>query len=125
MNITREKVKEAASLLKLCKADVSEGFCSDAILNGPYILFEQLVCVYRSWCVHGTVTPTLLAWPFLPLLKSSPKDPAGTGSYRAIAGSSVILKLFDRVVLLLGGHLLSTDYLQFGYKHNTVQLVGD
>jgi hypothetical protein len=119
MKITGEKVKEAASLLKLGKADVSEGFCSDAILNGPDILFDQLACVYRSWCVHGTVTPTLLACAFLPLLKSSLKDPADTGSYRAIAGSSLILKLFDKVVLLLWGHLLSTDSLQFGYKVGT------
>ena len=42
MKITGEKVKEAAGLLKLGKADVSEGFCSDAILNSPDILFEQL-----------------------------------------------------------------------------------
>ena len=47
MRITGEKVKEA---------DVSGGFASDAILNGPDILFDQLACVDRSWCVHGTVT---------------------------------------------------------------------
>ena len=61
MKITGEKVKEAAGLLKSGKSDVSEGFSSDALLNGPDILFEQLASVYRSWCVHGTVTPTLLA----------------------------------------------------------------
>jgi hypothetical protein len=47
------------------------------------------------------------------------KDPAGPGSYRAIAGSSIVLKLFDKVVLLIWGHLLSTDSLQFGYKVGT------
>ena len=119
MKITGEKVKEAAGLMKKGKSDVSEGFCSDAILNGPDILFEKLACVFRSWCVHGTVTPTLLACAFLPLLKSALKDPASTGSYRAIAGSSLVLKLFDKVVLLLWGHLLSTDSLQFGYKVGT------
>ena len=30
-----------------------------------------------------------------------------------------MLKLFDKVVLLLWGHLLSTDSLQFGYKAKT------
>ena len=69
--------------------------------------------------MHGTVTPTLLACAFLPLLKSPLKNPADPGSYRAIAGSSVILKLFDKVVLLLWGHLLYTDPLQFGYKEGT------
>ena len=37
-------------------------------------------------------------------------------SYRAIAGSSLILKLFHQVILILWGHLLSSDSLQFGYK---------
>ena len=68
MKITGDKVKEAAELLKPGKADVSEGFSSDAILNGPDILFDQLASVFRSWCVHGTVTPTLLACTSLPLL---------------------------------------------------------
>ena len=117
--ISGEAVKEAAGLMKSGKADISGGYSSDAILNGPDILFEKLAAVFRSWCVHGTVTPTLLACAFLSLLKSPLKNPADPGSYRAIAGSSVILKLFDKVVLLLWGHLLYTDPLQFGYKEGT------
>ena len=101
------------------KADVSGGFTSDAILNGPDILFEQLGMIFRSWCVHGTVTRSLLACAFLPLLKSALKDPADRNSYRVIAESSIVLKLFEKVVLLLWGHLLSTDSLQFGYKMKT------
>ena len=116
---TGDVVKEAARLMKAGKADVSGGFTSDAILNGPDILFEQLGMIFRSWCVHGTVTRSLLACAFLPLLKSALKDPADPNSYRAIAGSSIVLKLFDKVVLLLWGHLLSTDSLQFGYKMKT------
>ena len=61
----------------------------------------------------------MLACAFLPLLKSSLKDPSSTSSYRAIAGSALLLKLFDKVVLLLWGHLLQSDSLQFGYKVDT------
>ena len=68
---------------------------------------------------HGTVTPSLLACSFLPLLKSSLKDPADLSSYRAIAGSSLILETFELVVIMLWGHLLSSDSLQFGYKART------
>ena len=46
------------------------------------------------------------------------KDPSLTDSYRAIAASSLILKLFDNVILLLWGHLLNSDSLQFGFKPN-------
>ena len=58
----------------------------------------------------------MLACAFLPLLKNSLKNLADLKSYRAIAGSSLILKLFDQVILLLWGNLLQSDSLQFGYK---------
>jgi hypothetical protein len=116
--LTGEAVKEAACSLKP-RCDVSGGFTSDALLNAPDILFNQLAAVFRDWIVHGTVTAILLACTFLPLLKSSLKDPANPGSYRAIAGSSLILKLFEKTVLLLWGDLLTSDSLQFGYKSGT------
>ena len=109
-------VKKAACKMKPGKGDVSEGYTSDAILSAPDILFDKLAQVYRSWLIHGTVTTSLLACAFLPLLKNSLKNPADTNSYRAIAGSSLLLKLFDQVILLLWGHLLASDELQFGYK---------
>ena len=82
-------------------------------------LFEILALIFRSWLVHGTITPSLLACAFLPLLKSGLKDPADTNSYRAIAGSSLILKLFEQCVLQIWGYLLISDSLQFGYKEGT------
>ena len=111
-------VKDAACKMKPGKGDVSDSYTSDALLNAPDILFDQLAMVYRSWLIHGTVTLSLLACAFLPLLKNSLKNPADTNSYRAIAGSSLLLKLFDQVILLLWGHLLASDELQFGYKAN-------
>ena len=44
------------------------------------------------------------------------KDPADPGSYRSIAGSSLLLKLFEKVILLILGGFLATDSLQFGYN---------
>ena len=114
--ITGDIVKKAACKMKPGKGDVTEGYTSDAILNAPDILFDQLAMVYRSWLIHGTVTLSLLACAFLPLLKNSLKNPAETNSYRAIAGSSLLLKLFDQVVLVVWGHLLASDELQFGYN---------
>ena len=117
--ITRDIVKKAVGRLKPQKSDVSGGFVSDALKNAPDILYVQLAGVFRSWLYHGTVTPSLLACSFLPLLKSTLKDPSDPDSYRAIAGSSLILKTFELVVLILWGELLSSDSLQFGYKAKT------
>ena len=117
--VTGDIVKEAAGNLKPKKTDVTGSYVSDAIKNAPDILFDQLATVFRSWLYHGTVTASLLACSFLPLLKSSLKDPSDPDSYRAIAGSSLVLKLFELVVILLWGHHLSSDSLQFGYKART------
>ena len=119
LKLTGQVVKKAVMKMKPAKADVSEAFTSDALLHAPDSLFDLIASVYRSWLVHGTVTLSLLACAFLPLLKSSLKDPADTNSYRAIAGSSLLLKLFDQCVLLVWGHLLASDSLQFGYKEGT------
>ena len=73
VKITGKVVKAAACKLKPGKGDVTEGYTSDAILNAPDILFDQLAKVYRSWLYHGTVSLKLLACAFLPLLKSSLK----------------------------------------------------
>ena len=113
--MSAEVVKKAAISLKPHKMDVSQGFSSDALLHGPDLLFGLLGQVFRSWLLHGTVTKTVLACAFIPLVKGS-KDPALSGSYRAIAGSSLLLKLFERCVLLIWGDQLQTDTLQFGFK---------
>ena len=113
--VTEALVKKAVGTLKSQKMDVSQGFSSDALLNGPDILFKKLASIFRSWLRHGKVTRQVLACAIIPLVKGS-KDPARTDSYRAIASSSLLLKLFERCVIMIWGDHLSTDSLQFGFK---------
>ena len=117
--ITADKVKQACSKMKPSKSDVSGGYTSDALLHAPDSLFDILAGVFQSFLIHGTVTKTLLACAFLPLLKGSLKNPEICDNYRAIAGSSQILKLFDNTILLIWGECFETDTLQFGFKSGT------
>ena len=117
--ITADVVKQACAKMKPGKLDVSGGYSSDVLLHGPDSLFEHLAVIFRAFLTHGEVTSQLLSCAFLPLYKGGHKCVTQTDSYRAIAGSSQLLKLFDNVVLLLWGHLLSSDSLQFGYKCGT------
>ena len=117
--VTGDVVKAAAGRLKPGKGDVSGSYTSDAIRACPDIFFQCLAGVFRSWIIHGTVTLSFLACAFLPLFKGGLKDPSMTDSYRAVAGASVILKLFDYVILDIWGDLLGSDSLQFGYKQDT------
>ena len=90
--MTGDLVREAVGMLKLNKTDVTGSYVSDAFKHAPDLLYHQLASIFRSWLTHGTVTPSLLACSFMPLIKSSMKDPTDCSSYRAIAGSSLILK---------------------------------
>ena len=52
----------------------------------------------------------------MPLYKGGFKNPESFDSYRAIAGASQLLKLFEYVILIIWGGVLSTDSMQFGFK---------
>ena len=111
--MTGKVVKEASKRLLGNKGDVTGSYNSHMIKNCPDLFYDMLEAVFRSWLTHGTVTKSFLACAFLPLVKGL-KDPSLTASYRAVAGSSVILKLSDYVILTVWGDLLQSDTLKFG-----------
>ena len=119
LKITGKEVQKAAVRMKPGKKDVSQGHTSDIFLHAPPILFEKLAAVFRSFLVHGTITNSALACSFMPLIKSARKDPAQFDSWRAVAGASQLLKLFQYVILGLWGSYLDSDSLQFGFKPGT------
>jgi hypothetical protein len=98
------------------KIDVTEAYSSDVFLHAPDYLFELLAAVFRSYLTHGTVTLQILSCAFLPLFKGGLKSPDKFDSYRAIAGASQLLKLFEYVILIVWGEQLQTDSMQFGFK---------
>ena len=58
----------------------------------------------------------ILGCAFLPLFKGGFKKPDEFSSYRGIAGSLQLLKLFEYVILIIWGQNLKSDSLQFGFK---------
>jgi hypothetical protein len=117
--ITGKVVKDACAKMKPGKTDVSEGYTSDIFLHAPDSLFDQLADIFRSFLVHGNMTIQILSCAFLPLFKGGVKNPDKSDSYRAIAGASQLLKLFEYVILMVWGHLLGSDSMQFGFKAKT------
>ena len=113
--LTPDIVKAAATRMKPRKMDISQGFTSDCLLCAPDLLFQLLSLVFKDWLMHGTVTKSVLSCAFIPLLKGQ-KDPSKSDSYRAIASSSLLLKLFELCVLQVWGDRLHSDTVQFGFK---------
>ena len=114
--MTGKLVKEACGRMLPGKTDVTEVYSSDVFIHAPDLLFDQLAAVFRSYLVHGTVSLQILCCAFLPLFKGGLKNPAVFDSYRAIAGASQLLKLFEYVILLAWGDDLQSDSMQFGFK---------
>jgi hypothetical protein len=58
-----------------------------------------------------------------PIPKNRKKSLNDSSNYRSIAISSILLKIFDKVVLATHSQVLSTSNLQFGFKakHSTTQ----
>ena len=58
---------------------------------------------------------SVLALSLLPLIKGL-KSPSSTDNYRLIAGTSLVLKIFENVILIIWGVGVQNDDLQFGFR---------
>ena len=96
---------------------------SEALINAPEELFEKLAELFRAYIIHNDFSADILACAFVRLLKGALKDDTKSDNYRAIAISSLILKVFDNMIIILFGTALSKVWLQFGFmpKSGTTQ----
>ena len=116
--VTPSLVAEAVSHLRSCKSDPVFKFCSGCIKNAPLLFYEHLASLFRSYLMHGHISSVLLLSTLIPLLKNKLGNVCVSENYRSIAISSLILKVFDWVIILLYGDKLELDHLQFGYQKN-------
>ena len=114
--VTPEVIKDAIKKLNAGKSDPSFCFSSDSFKAAPAILTENISNLFKIFLIHGHVSSVLLLATLLPLIKDKLGDHCSSKNYRSIAISSLFLKIFDWVVLLLYGFNLQLDDLQFGYQ---------
>ena len=116
-------IKRAIHQLKNDKSDESFEFTYDCLKAATENFQEMLAQVFRCFLTHGHISMKLLTCALCPIVKDSNGNIAISKNYRAIAISSLILKIFDICILLLIGHLLSNDVLQYGFQKScsTVQ----
>ena len=117
--LTPQLVNEAIGLLKNDKTDPVFAFTSNCLKSAPFILCEHLANIFRIMLIHGHISPLILVSTIVPLVKDKLGDVSSSNNYRSIALSSLILKVFDWVVILALGDRLATDELQFGYQKRT------
>ena len=117
--VTAKVVAAACRRMKPGKIDVTGSYGSDVFCNAPPLLCQELAAVFRSFLIHGNITLSILSCSFMPLLKSARKDPTKFDSWRAVAGASQLLKLFEYTLLEVWGGHFESDSLQFGFKAGT------
>ena len=114
--VTAELVKEATKHLKDGKSDPTHLFSSDCVKNAPDLFFQLLSIVIKSFLIHGHITVYLLLATLVPIIKNKLTSASTSKNYRSIAISSLILKILDWIILILFGHNLGLDDLQFAYQ---------
>ena len=80
------------------------------------MLYDRLSVAFQSFLVHGHFSSFLLLATLIPIIKDKLGSISTSKNYRSIAISSLILKLFDWILLLLFGDKLNLDELQFAYQ---------
>ena len=104
--ITPELLKEAAKKLKSGKFDPIYSFSSDCFRNGTDSLFEHLALVLACCVIHSHISQMLQLSTLIPLVKDKLASINISKNYRSVAISSILLKLFDWVVIILEGACL-------------------
>ena len=110
--IVKEKIKNG-------KTDPEFDLTTDNLKNAPDILFAHLANFFRAVLIHGCINISLLICAIILLIKDQRGPTDDSGNYRGIALSSIILKVFDWVVLLLFDKELQTDPNQFGFQEES------
>ena len=86
--------------------------------SGP--IFQNLLCKFFNKILsHSFVPRLMLRGEIRPVLKGDRVDKGSSANYRPVMNSSVILKLFEYVLLPFLEKLLNVDSHQFGFRKNT------
>ena len=80
----------------------------DVLKNAPEMLILALTSLFKAFLVHGIgyVPGELLIAKIIPLLKDSNGDVSSTDNYRSICLSSIFLKIWDWIIILIFGDRL-------------------
>ena len=88
---------------------------SDAFKRGSDILAEPLCDIIKAFLVHGFAPEIFVSCILVPIVKNNRASKSNSGNYRLIAISSLILKLFDKILLELYTLALTPSDHQFGF----------
>ena len=78
----------------------------------------MLTAILRGYITHAHLSDFLLVSNLIPIVKDKLADVTNSNNYRSLAISSLVMKIFDWVIILAFSKHLKFDDLQFGYQAN-------
>ena len=113
--ITESLVSDIIGSMKNDKNDVEYNWRSDAIKHGSCELSSYLTLLFKALLIHGHMPQIFSLCTLVPIPKGN-KSKFCSDNYRLIGISSIILKLFDHIILSLFSNNFNSPFLQFGYQ---------
>ena len=111
-------LKDVISKLHNGKTDNVQNWGTDALKTASDILAEHFSKLFKSYLVHGYISDIFLTSSLIPIVKNANESKVVSDNYRLIAISSLMLKVFDYVLLTLFSDTFKIINLQFGYQKN-------
>ena len=85
--------------LKPLKKGFVYSITSDFLIHAPDKLFEILTLCLKGFIVHGHVSNFLLVSTLVTIIKDKMGDITSSNNYRSIAISTLVMTIFDLVIL--------------------------
>ena len=118
-HINVNDVKRGIDQLKPNKKDGYGTLYTDHFINSNNMMRVYLALLFDSMVVHGFTPDGFNEATIFPLVKNKRKSVNDSSNYRAIALSSPLAKLFDKIILQTHGDIFRTDDLQYGFKEHS------
>ena len=115
-SITPEMVKKFIRKFNNNKNDSTFNWKSDALKAGVDILADPLCDLLTSLILHGYIPKVFLVCSLVPIVKDNKESKLSSSNYRLIAITSLLLKLFDHILLEFSNTGLKPSHLQFGFQ---------
>ena len=115
-SISPDLLKKIIVKLSDNKNDSCWDWKSDALKLGVNSLAEPLCDLLCAMLIHGHIPKIFLLCNLIPIVKNNNESKLSSNNYRLIAISSLLLKLFDHVILELSHQNLIPSPQQFGFQ---------
>ena len=114
--ITPEMIKNIILNFKNNKNDSMYDWKSNALKLGVDSLVDPICDLLKSLLVHGHIPKIFLMCTLVPIIKDNNASKLSSSNYRLIAITSLLLKLFDHILLELSEPSLKPSIHQYGFQ---------